>query len=335
MTTVGVIGAGLIGGSICKSLRQSGLTDISVFSPSTRTQSEVLAAGFEVVDSVDSLVSSVDVLFVCVPLDKQMTVLKEIVDAISATSRTGLIVSDVSSVKGSDAHVAIEMFASVGATFVPGHPMAGTEHSGFAASTDDMFRGATWVLCPGQADQTSLSQLMTLVLATGARVSLLDVETHDAVVGSISHLPYVMAASLANIATMGDTASLAMQLAAGSFRDGTRVASSEPWLSTSMVMFNRHEVTRLITQLESEIHLLKESLNRNDNDAVMKIFERAQNARRLYEEMKNATATTGMTVAKADALPRILSECAHGALVSSLHVEGDTWTLQFLGGRSK
>ena len=328
---VGVLGAGLIGGSICKSLRECGHADIHVFSQSASTVSDVEHEGFAVSSSIEELVASSDVLFICVPLDVQGKVFASVAQAISTTGRTDILVTDVSSVKGSEARDAIDLFESVGATFIPGHPMAGTEHSGFLSSTADMFVGATWVLCPERATPDQVLVLFGLIRAMNARVSMLDIDSHDAGVATISHLPYVVAASLLNVLSIGDSQSLALQLAAGSFRDGTRVAGSEPWLSASMITFNREHVQTLLTRFQGVLGDMQRAIENEDDEAVLAFFEKARSLRDEYSAVKLTTESTELSWPKDGALANLVAVCRAGALVHSITESGSQWSVLLEG----
>ena len=328
---VGVLGAGLIGGSICKSLREAGHTTMCVYSQSASTVAEVKRDGFTVVSSIEELVESSDVLFVCVPLDVQENVFASVAQAIRASGRDNIVVTDVSSVKGSEARGAVDLFESVGATFIPGHPMAGTEYSGFSASTADMFAGATWALCPERATPDQVLVVFELVRSMNARVSVLDIDSHDAGVATISHLPYVVAASLLNVLSNGDNQSLALQLAAGSFRDGTRVAGSEPWLSTSMVTFNRVQVQKLLTRFQSVLNDVQRAINDGDDAAVLAFFEKARLLRDEYSAVKLTTESSNISWPKNNAIPNLVSACRGGALVRSITDSNTHWDVELEG----
>ena len=328
---VGVLGAGLIGGSISKSLRESGHTDIHVYSQSESTVSEVRQDGFAVVSSIEDLVALSDVLFICVPLDVQEKVFANVAQAILANGRSGVLVTDVSSVKGSEARGAVDLFESVGATFVPGHPMAGTEHSGFSWSTADMFTGATWVLCPARATADQVLVLFELIRAMKARVSFLDIDSHDAGVAAISHLPYLVAASLLNVLSGGDNQSLALQLAAGSFRDGTRVAGSEPWLSASMVTFNREHVHKLLTRFQVVLDDMQQAMKDGDKDAVLAFFGKARLLRDEYSAVKLTTESSQLRWSKIEALAKLVVACRGGALVRSITQSETHWDVLLEG----
>ena len=329
MTSVGVIGAGLIGGSICKSLRVAGTSNIVVFSPSDSTRTEVQNDGFAVVDSINNLVAAADVVFVCVPLNAQMKVFREVAEAITSLSRSNVIVTDVSSVKGAEAEEATALFAGVGASFIPGHPMAGTEFSGFSASTPDMFAGATWVLCPKIGDGTEWERVAQLVLAMKAKLSLVDVAHHDAAVASISHVPYVLAATLMNILPDDESRQLALRLSAGSFRDGTRVAGSEPWLSASMVDFNKRNVARLLRDANRTIEDVVASLESGDDEKVLQFFARAQQGRREYEAVKASSTSQEQKFPAVSVTRRCVNECQRGSLITGIEASEDLWTVMF------
>lgn len=324
---VGVIGAGLIGGSVCRALRQAGHRDIVVFSPSPSTRAQVSIGGFEVVDSVESVVASCDVLFVCVPMGVQDEVMEEVAGAIRTSGNTGIIVTDAASVKGQPALDAARLIASAGAVFVPGHPMAGTEESGYSASTADLFDGATWVLCPEGAAADKLLALMDVVLATGARVSLLDTASHDAAVASVSHLPYSLAATLVNVLPEGEQRALALRLAAGSFRDGSRVAGSEPWLSASMATFNAAELMARIDDAVRSLTGLREALATGNDATVLEFFEKANAVRAQYERARSGGTEESITLEPATAVNDLLDACRAGARIVSVSSGADGWSV--------
>ena len=324
---VGVVGAGLIGGSICKALRAASAADVVVFTPSQSTVSEVATAGFVTVESVSDIVAACDVLFVCVPLGVQQSVFELIATSARDMGKTDLIVTDVASVKGVDAKSASTMFQSAGVAYVPGHPMAGTEESGFTASSEEMFVGATWVLCPERSASHHVLLLMQLVLAMKAKVSLLDIESHDKGVAAISHLPYVLAATLVNVLPDADDGALAMRLAAGSFRDVSRVAGSEPWLSASMLNFNSVHVRQKVAEAMATMADLHAALDRGDDDAVLGFFERARSLRAVYSTVKSSAETDNVAVPSDGAVAALVTSCRAGALISAVTVVGDQWNV--------
>jgi prephenate dehydrogenase len=216
--SIAIIGLGLIGGSL---LRRFGGEAIG-YDADESTRAAAAEAGYAVADSVASAVSGRDVAIVAVPLPAYEAVVAEV-----RAAAPEILLTDVASVKGP--------VAGTPGPFVAGHPMAGTEESGFAAADPALFEDAAWVLCleEGTAIEHWLA-IARVVLGTGARVVPTTAAAHDAAVARISHLPHILAATLTQQA--GDP--LALSLAAGSFRDATRVAASRPELTTAMSQGN-------------------------------------------------------------------------------------------------
>jgi prephenate dehydrogenase len=141
----------------------------------------------------------------------------------------------------------------------------------------------------------------------------------------------VAAASLANVLSVSDAQRLALQLAAGSFRDGTRVAGSEPWLSASMVKFNRAEVLRLLEQFQDEVTKMMTALRDNDDDAVLQLFSTAHSLRRAYESVKSGGATREVEWPTSVAIEKALTACQEGSLISKLVRNTDSWQVVLEG----
>lgn len=217
---VAILGLGLIGGSLLRRL-----PDAVGYDHDPATREAARAAGCTVVDSVGD--ATADVVVVAVPLPALAPVLAE----VGTTVRPGTLVTDVTSVKGP-----VPELVRGPVRFVGGHPMAGTERSGFGAADPALFDGAVWVLClEAETDLAGWLTVAGLVTSIGARVVPVTSAEHDAAVARISHLPHVLAATLTGLA--GEP--LPRALAAGSFRDGTRVAGTRPELSTAMCQANQ------------------------------------------------------------------------------------------------
>lgn len=234
---IAVIGLGLIGGSLLRALAGSGHTLWGFDAdPATRATARTAAAQaapharWQVTGGIRDAVAHVDLAIVAVPLPAVDEVLYELV----AAGYAGLV-TDVTSVKAPVRELVEERLHhphSRLAGFVGGHPMAGRETSGFAAADPDLFASCAWVLC--LEPDTSLADwllLADLVTRLGARVIPTTMEEHDRAVATVSHVPHLLAVALA--AAVGDDP-LARTLAAGSFRDGTRVAASPPELTALM-----------------------------------------------------------------------------------------------------
>lgn len=232
-----MIGLGLIGGSLLRGLAAGGY-DVCGYDrdPATRATARTAAAQasrgsrWRVAGELRDAVTGADLVVVAVPLPA----LAEVFSALVFAGYAGLV-TDVTSVKAPVRDLVAKQLRrphSRLAGFVGGHPMAGRETSGFAAADPDLFTGSAWVLClePDTvlADWLTLADLVTRL---GARVVPATADEHDRAVAAVSHVPHLLAAALA--ASVADDP-LALALAAGSFRDGTRVAATPPPLTASM-----------------------------------------------------------------------------------------------------
>jgi prephenate dehydrogenase len=258
---VAVLGLGLIGGSLTRRLAAAGVSVTAYDAdPGTRGIARTAAGrsgrahGWTMTSTVAEAVENADAVVVAVPLPA----LGKVLTAVSASGYEGLL-TDVTSVKEPVAALVAEHCPR--ARWIGGHPMAGTERSGFAASDPALFDGAAWVLTLDRdtsvRDWTALAALYTGI---GARVVPATAAEHDAAVARISHLPHLVAAALATGAADGAAGPLALALAAGSFRDGTRVAATRPELTAAMCGANaatlRAELDALRTRLAQLRHLL-------------------------------------------------------------------------------
>lgn len=224
---IGFIGLGLIGGSIAKSLKR--------FHPQTRifayTRTEAtldLAVSEGIVDvkctKEDEAFASCDYIFLCAPVHDNISYLEWLKDHISPDC----IITDVGSVKG-EIHQAVQKLG-LDDHFIGGHPMAGSEKTGFENATDMLIENAYYILTPGgQIDIPRLTQFMELISSLGAIPLVLTYEEHDYITAAVSHLPHIIASTLVNAVQKMDTPEENMKLiAAGGFKDITRIASSSP-----------------------------------------------------------------------------------------------------------
>ncbi|WP_250031639.1 prephenate dehydrogenase [Paractinoplanes maris] len=250
---IAIVGLGLIGGSLLRALTAAGHTVVGYDSdPATRDQAS--AAGLRVADSVPAALTGTDVAVLAVPLPALPAVLAEL------TGYPG-VVTDVTSVKGPVRDLAPPRF-------VGGHPMAGKETSGFAATDATLFDGCAWVLClePGETALPDWLTLATLFTGLGARVVPLTATEHDRVVAQVSHVPHLSAAALAG--RLHDNPPAAT-LAAGSFRDGTRVAATRAELIAAMCGGNAVAVREELDHLLAELQDLRARLDAPDPVAAL------------------------------------------------------------------
>lgn len=264
---VAVIGLGLIGGSVLRALARHGHRLVGYDAdPAIRATARTAAARipsearWQVAGSLPDAVAGANVVVLAVPL----TAVGGVLDDLAATGHAGLV-TDVTSVK-SPVRRLVDKRLRRGharlAGYVGGHPMAGRETSGFAAADPDLFTGCAWVLC--LEEETPLADwlgLADLVTRLGARAVPATAEEHDRAVAAVSHVPHLLAAALAASAAADP---LATTLAAGSFRDGTRVAASAPDLVAAMCGGNAPAVAPALDRVRAALDAARDALDSDD-----------------------------------------------------------------------
>lgn len=251
----GVIGIGLIGGSIAR-----GLGDAIVFDANEHSLKAAEAVGLTVAASIDEIANTVDVLVIAVPFGAFDQVLAEVVTA-SARREKPLLVTNVLSVMSTPS------INEPNVHFVSGHPMAGTEHSGFEASDPKLFVGKTWVLAESNA------VIEGLVEALGAEPVVVPAARHNEIVAQVSHLPHLIAAAEVLAVPSEDF----YRLAASSFADSTRVAATLAELTAGMVEANRVEALAAIERFQAVLEQFADQLRAGES--VRDLFARAKDLR--------------------------------------------------------
>jgi prephenate dehydrogenase len=233
---VGVVGLGQIGGSLAAALAVAGRT-VAGWDVDPAAREAAAARGVRISRELSGVV------VLAVPLPATATALDELSIDGDAT------ITDVGSVK---AAVVAEARLAYGRRFVGGHPMAGTERSGWPATDPALFAGARWAVClEPETDPARWLRVAEVALAAGAEVVPVTAEEHDQAVAAISHVPHLLAAALA--AAAADVGPLALSLAAGSFRDATRVAGSDPELVTAMVESNPGPTAAALARVQAHL----------------------------------------------------------------------------------
>jgi len=251
--TVGIVGLGLIGGSIGLALRDPSRRIVG-YDPVAKSQ-EVAKSRF-CVDEIGTLaeVAQSDIVFVAAPPDSVVDVLTEI-----ATLRAeSTVVTDCASIK---AQIVQWAAATKANWFVPGHPMAGHEKSGAKYASAWLFRDARWILTPvTKTDRSAVRAVETLVKAAGAKPVRLDAGEHDRHVAVLSHLPHVVANAISSVAEPLSH----HEIGAGSWRDVTRVAGAEPVLWAQILGGNAEAVSAAIDSMIEELRTAQAALTNRD-----------------------------------------------------------------------
>lgn len=283
--TVAIVGVGLIGGSIGMASRRKGIARRVI--GIGRSEQRLMRA--KILGAIDDYSldlaqggAEADLVVLCTPVQLVVPTL----EAMAPSLKPGCVVTDAGSTKREIVEQA-EAAMPEGSTFIGGHPMAGSEQTGVSAARADLFYGATYVLTPGtDTDFAALARLSEFAGALGARVEVLGPTEHDEAVAVISHLPHAIASALMQLAEESQRhTGKTFQLAAGSFRDLTRIADSSPELWRDICMTNADSLSAAITTFQGLLEGLKSALQSRDEAAIERFFEQSREIRQTYLRM--------------------------------------------------
>lgn len=266
---IAVIGTGLIGGSLGLALHESPQVSriIGIDNDQEALQKALQIGAIDEISSLEG-VGKAEVVFLCTPLETFPSLIAGMAEHI----RPGTIVTDVGSTK----QKVMEWMADLpeGVHVIGGHPMAGSEIHGIQGADRYLFENAVYVLTPGPETAPEITrQLTELLSVTGAKIKIMEATEHDQMVAAISHIPHLAAVSLVNL-TEGHPELL--MLAAGGFRDTTRVASSSPSLWKGILTTNRSAVVAGLDKMIHHLTQLRSALENNDQDKLLAELTRAQ-----------------------------------------------------------
>jgi prephenate dehydrogenase len=278
-----VIGLGLIGGSLARSVRQSGYcAHVSGYGHRDVSLKKGLEQG--VIDSysldLDEAMRGADIVVVATPTLVANDMLGQVLPRLAP----GQLVTDVASVKGSLLAVARELGnGQAPAGLVLGHPIAGSEQSGVDASRADLFVDHKVILTPtAETDPGGLAAVRALWESTGAEVLELGVEEHDAILAATSHLPHMLAYALVDALSHSELSEEIFRFAAGGFRDFTRIASSDPVMWRDIALANREALLGAMDSFADHVAGLRQAVDQRDGDALIKLFSEAKSVRDAF-----------------------------------------------------
>ncbi|MCC6715006.1 MAG: prephenate dehydrogenase/arogenate dehydrogenase family protein [Gammaproteobacteria bacterium] len=288
-----VIGIGLIGGSFARAVRRGGavgeIVGCSIDGDELRS-----ALDLGVIDRAEADAAAAargaDVVMIATPVGAMPAVFRAIADVLGEQA----IVSDAGSVKGSVVAAARAHLGRHFPRFVAGHPIAGTERSGVAASLPDLYVDQRVILTPEpETHADAIAAVRALWEAAGARVEEMPASEHDAILAHTSHLPHMVAYALVNCLGGAEPASELLRFAAGGFRDLTRIASSHPVMWRDIALANRDELLRALRGYRASLGEIVAAIEKGDAAALEEMFARA---RALRERLGN----TGQAHAQSD-----------------------------------
>src|SRR5580692_7350774 len=274
-----IVGVGLLGGSLGLAARKFRIAgEIAGFVRREKTIADCEKVGALDYATTDLLaaVSNADLVILCTPLAQMRSLAEQFLPAL----KRGAIVTDVGSVKAGVVRELESLIQKSGAHFVGSHPMAGAEKTGVAAARESLFEKAVCVLTPTKkSNAAAFRKLEQFWKSLGARVLKLDAVQYDLLVSRSSHLPHVVAATLAKLVLNPANPKMQEALCATGFRDTTRIASGSPEMWRDIALANRTNLAKSLDAFISELQKFQRVLKKPDAKAVAKLFETAKSRR--------------------------------------------------------
>ena len=269
---IGFIGLGLIGGSIAKAVRQY-YPDYEIVAFDKNKEALALATQESVIDvaatTIDNNFHNCNYIFLCAPVASNTAYLKQLTEYLD----DDCILTDVGSVKA-NIHEEVQTLG-IGKYFIGGHPMAGSEKSGYSNSKAMLIENAYFILTPtNQVAHEKVEAYEKFVESLKALPVILDYRVHDQITGTISHLPHIIASTLVNFVKTHDTKDEMMKnLAAGGFKDITRIASSSPTMWQHICLKNKDNISQILASYIKYLEEVKSMIDSGDEQAIYDWFD--------------------------------------------------------------
>lgn len=289
-TIIGFIGFGLIGGSIAKGIKRVN-PNIKIMAY-MRTREKLLQAQQDgivdtILDGVDERLSECSILFLCTPVEYNARYLSKIRPYL----KPGAILTDVGSTKTSIHEVVRELHMED--CFIGGHPMAGSEKTGYENATDHLLENAYYIITPTPlSDHDAVNRMVAVAKTIGSIPIVLDYQEHDRIVAAISHLPHIIASSLVNLVKDSDNhEELMKRLAAGGFKDITRIASASPVMWEQICMSNADNIIRTLEDYIASLENTLQELKCHNSQAIRHLFDTSRTYRNAISDIGKGSVT--------------------------------------------
>jgi cyclohexadieny/prephenate dehydrogenase len=289
--TVAIIGLGLIGSSLARGIKARGLARKVVgYDVSSGVRARAAALGFcdEIAATPAASVGGARLVILAVPVGATA----EAMAGIALQLEDGVIVTEVGSVKAAVIRQVTPLLPP-GAAFVPGHPIAGTEHSGPDAGFAELFEGRWCILTPCErSTEAALDKVAALWRGLGSTVETMTPEHHDIVLAITSHIPHLIAFNIVGTAADVEevTQSEVIKFSAGGFRDFTRIAASDPVMWRDVFLNNKEAVLDMLGRFSEDLAALQRMIRWDDGEALLELFTRTRAIRRGIIEAGQDTA---------------------------------------------
>ena len=283
---IGFVGLGLIGGSIAKAIRYF-YPDIKIVATSGRKETLDLALFENIIDEgcyeVGETFSKCDYIFLCAPVSFNAKYLADLKPII----KTDCIITDVGSTK-TDIHTRVSEL-DMESNFIGGHPMAGSEKTGLDNSKRHLIENAYYVVTPTSKVSTeAVEDYVEFIGSLKALPLVLDYKQHDYITAAISHLPHLIAAGLVNLVKHNDCEQQYMKtVAAGGFKDITRIASSSPVMWEQICMTNHENISELLDKYIESMKEIKDSLDKKRGQDIYDLFEESRDYRNSITDVSH------------------------------------------------
>ncbi|MGM0124267.1 prephenate dehydrogenase [Enterococcus sp. AZ194] len=271
-----IVGLGLIGSSLALAIKK-GHPTVQITGLDQSKESENIAKDLKMIDEIapsfKEAAEQADIILLAVPV---RVCIQLIAQLKTFKLRPEVIVTDACSTKSEIMKAARDASFS----FIGGHPMAGSHKSGVLAADVDLFENAYYIFTANEKNQVMVAQLQRLLIGTRAKYVALDATEHDEITGMLSHLPHIIAAGLVNQSDrFNQVFPRSRQLAAGGFRDITRIASSDPTMWTDILLSNREALLHKIEEWETTIEEVRTWIEERDEQSIYRYFEAAKETR--------------------------------------------------------
>ncbi len=277
---VALIGLGLIAGSMAHAMRRGGLAgEITGYARSVETRATAAEIGLvdEVFDTAAAAVAGADLVVLAVPVGAMDQVMRDMAPHLAPDAT----LTDVGSVKRAVIEAVVPHLPQ-GVTFVPAHPLAGTEHSGPRSGFAELFDNKWCILVPGDAPREAVDRLAELWRGMGSSVDEMDADHHDLVLAVTSHTPHLIAYTMVGVADdlRRVTDSEVIKYSAAGFRDFTRIAASDPTMWRDVFLTNKDATLEILGRFTEELFALQRAIRQGDGDLLHDYFTRTRAIRR-------------------------------------------------------
>ena len=277
---VSIIGCGLIGSSVFRALKKNGLAKTVITFDNNKSVSEIIKKenlSDRIVSSPEEAVSNADLVLISTPLSS----FESAVDSIKKNLKLGSILTDTSSVK-KGANAIIKKMNLKNISWVPSHPVAGTEKSGPGAGSPDLFKDRWTILTPdSEVKNSDIKKISLFWESMGSKVKIMSAEDHDRILSLTSHLPHVIAYNIVKTA-MGDDEKMkkdVIRYSAGGLRDFTRIAASNPIMWKDIFIDNSDLIIDGINKFSKSLDEFKKAIKEKDSKKLLEIFEKSKEFR--------------------------------------------------------